>query len=211
MKKIIIFASQNEHKYREIQELLGTNFDLLQLKDLGFKDDIPEDQFTLEGNALQKARTINNQFHLPCFADDTGLEVEALHGAPGVYSARYAGSIADFGTEAKRTEANIQKLLSNLSGETNRKARFRTVIAYVIDNQEFLFEGSVEGNIIEQKIGTYGFGYDPVFVPSGFETTFAEMSSSEKNTISHRAIAFSNFVKFIKSGEAGSNTLKIHT
>ena len=199
MQHKIVFATNNQHKLREIQEMLGTHFTLVSLKEIGFMDDIPETQPTLEGNAMQKARFIYDRFHMPCFADDTGLEVDALHGAPGVFSARFSGNLADFGSEEKRTEANIQKLLTRLSGQSNRKARFRTAIAFVADNHEFLFEGKVEGHIIEQKKGEDGFGYDPIFVPEGSDLTFAEMPSSEKNKISHRGRAFMKFVEFMRT------------
>jgi XTP/dITP diphosphohydrolase len=197
MPQKIIFATNNQHKLKEIQHILGNHFVLVSLKDIGFSGDIPENQPTLEGNALEKARFIFERFRAPCFADDTGLEVEALHGGPGVYSARYAGSLIDFGSEKKRAQANIEKLLTNLAHSTNRKARFRTVIAYIDGNKEHLFEGIVNGQIIEQKRGKEGFGYDPVFVPDGYDQTFAEMPLSEKNKISHRARAFFNFTEFM--------------
>ncbi len=197
----IIFATHNQNKLNEIQELLGREFKLISLKDLCFDDDIPENQLTLEGNAIQKARYIFDRFHISCFADDSGLETESLNGAPGVFSARYAGSTAEFGSEEIRNEANIQKLLSNLSGKTDRSARFRTVIAFIANNNEYLFEGVVGGKIIDKKRGSSGFGYDPVFVPDGFDNTFAEMSLSEKNKISHRARAFMKFVEFLKTNE----------
>lgn len=197
MAQKVIFATNNPHKLREIQDVLGDKFQLLSLKDIQFEGDIPENQPTLEGNALEKARFIFERFQMPCFADDTGLEVHALAGAPGVYSARYAGSVQDFGSEKKRTEANIRKLLASLTGKSNRKAQFRTVIAYLDGTQEHLFEGIVEGIIIDEKRGEEGFGYDPVFVPDGFVETFAQMPLSEKNKISHRARAFAKFVDFL--------------
>lgn len=200
MSHQVIFATNNPHKLHEIQHLLGDRFHLLSLKDVNFTGDIPENQATLEGNALEKARYIFERFNMPCFADDTGLETEALNGAPGVYSARYAGSVRDFGSEKKRTEANIQKLLAGLATAENRKARFRTVIAYLDGRQEYMFDGIVEGNIIPEKRGEDGFGYDPVFVPDGYTQTFAEMPLSEKNKISHRARAFAKFVDFLKKG-----------
>ena len=177
--------------------MLGNHFSLVSLKDVGLIEDIPETQHTLEGNALQKARYIYDRLRLPCFADDTGLEVEALNGAPGVYSARYSGTIAEFGSEVRRTEANIEKLLKNLSQTANRSARFRTVIAFIDVDKEYLFEGVVQGRIIDEKRGTDGFGYDPIFVPQGNDLTFAEMSAAEKNQISHRAKAFAKFVDFM--------------
>jgi non-canonical purine NTP pyrophosphatase, rdgB/HAM1 family len=197
MAQKVIFATNNPHKLREIQDVLGERFQLLSLKDIQFEGDIPENQETLEGNALEKARFIFERFHMPCFADDTGLEVQALGGAPGVYSARYAGSVQDFGSEKKRTEANILKLLANLEGKNDRNARFRTVIAYLDGKEEHLFEGIVKGVIIDEKLGDDGFGYDPVFVPDGFTQTFAQMPLSEKNKISHRARAFAKFVDFL--------------
>ena len=199
MQQKIIFATNNPHKLKEIQSLLGDHFLLLSLKDIGFSGDIPETQPTLEGNASQKAHFIFQRFNQPCFADDTGLEVEVLHNEPGVFSARYAGSLEVFGTEEKRTEANMQKLLHLLEGQSNRKARFRTVIAYRDGTAEFLFEGMVEGTIATHKKGTAGFGYDPLFIPEGYATSFAEMPLSEKNLVSHRARAFSNFVAHMQA------------
>jgi XTP/dITP diphosphohydrolase len=197
MRKKLLFATNNQHKLMEIQHMLGNEFELISLKDIGFEGEIPENQDTLEGNALEKAHFIFSKFQVPCFADDTGLEVEALQGNPGVFSARYAGSIIDFGSESLRTEANVQKLLLNLSGKVNRIARFRTVIAYLDGNNEYLFEGIVNGQIIDEKRGTDGFGYDPVFIPDGYDETFAEMALIEKNKISHRSRAFEKFVKFL--------------
>jgi XTP/dITP diphosphohydrolase len=194
----LIFATQNPHKLMEIQNMLGNEFHLISLKDLSFAEDIPEDQDTLEGNALEKARFIFSRFKRGCFADDTGLEVEALNGAPGVYSARYAGPLFQFGTEKNRSLANIQKLLSSLESHPNKRARFRTVIALISDSgKEFLFEGIVNGSIINDLRGSDGFGYDPVFVPDGYSQTFAEMPLSEKNKISHRARAFKNLRDFL--------------
>lgn len=196
----IIFATNNPHKLKEIQHLLGNSFHLLSLKDLEFSEDIPEEEDTLEGNALEKARYIYKRFKKPCFADDTGLEVEALNGRPGVHSARYAGSIQEFGNEKNRSEANIEKLLSELNGKENRKARFRTVIAFIAENgKEFTFDGIVNGSIITAKKGNDGFGYDPVFMPEGYSQTFAEMPLNEKNKISHRARAFYTFNEFLKN------------
>jgi XTP/dITP diphosphohydrolase len=197
MKRELIFATNNQHKLKEIQDLLGDNFFLISLSDLKFNEDIPENQDTLEDNALEKARYIYERFKRPCFADDTGLEVSALNGAPGVYSARYSGSIADYGSEKLRTEANIQKLLTNLKNEKDFSARFRTVIAFLDGEKEYLFEGIVNGHIISEKKGKDGFGYDPVFVPDGYTETFAEMSLEEKNKISHRSRAFQKFVQFL--------------
>ena len=199
MSKKIVFATNNRHKLFEIQNLLGEHFELLSLADIGFSGDIPEIQPTLEGNALDKARFILNRYHTPCFADDTGLEVEALDRRPGVFSARYAGSVADFGSEEKRYEANVTKLLAELNGIENRAARFRTVIAYLDGNSEYLFDGIVNGQIIRERKGSGGFGYDPVFIPDGYNETFAEMSLSEKNKISHRARAFAKLTGFLRS------------
>jgi len=201
MQHKIVFATNNPHKLKEIQSLLGDHFQLLSLNDIGFAGDIPENQATLEGNALEKARYIFEKYAIPCFADDTGLEVEALKGKPGVYSARYAGSLQDYGSEEKRSAANISKLLAKLSGNLNRNARFRTVIAYLEGKDEHFFEGIVNGTIIDVRRGSDGFGYDPVFVPEGHKDTFAEMPLSEKNTISHRARAFALFVEYMKGVE----------
>jgi XTP/dITP diphosphohydrolase len=187
----IIFATNNAHKIEEVQSLLGERYTIVNPKQLGFDGDIPEEEPTLEGNALQKARFIHKMFNLPCFADDTGLEVKALNGAPGVYSARYAG-------ESKNSEDNIVKLLNELEDKDNREARFRCVVAY-IDNSgtEHLFEGIVNGEILFEKQGIEGFGYDPVFSPEGFSISFAQMSLAEKNMISHRSRAVNKFVELI--------------
>ncbi len=201
MQHKIIFATNNPHKLKEIQSLLGNHFVLLSLSDIGFMGDIPENEATLEGNAIQKAHYIFDKFHFPCFADDTGLEVESLNGQPGVFSARYAGQLHDYGSEENRSAANINKLLANLMGKANRHARFRTVIAYLDGKNEFTFEGIVNGSIIDVKRGNEGFGYDPIFVPDGYNCTFAEMPLVEKNKISHRARAFSGFVKYMTKEE----------
>lgn len=191
MKKFV-FATNNIHKLREVAAIVGHQIELLSLNDIGCHDDIPETSDTLEGNALLKARYVYERYHTNCFADDTGLEVEALGGAPGVYSARYAG-------EGHNSEENIKKLLHELEGKDNRKARFRTVFALIINGKEHLFEGIVRGEIIARKRGTSGFGYDPVFVPEGFTQTFAEMSDAQKNKISHRAIGVNKLCKFLNS------------
>jgi XTP/dITP diphosphohydrolase len=188
----LVFATNNPHKLSEVQHLLGNSFHLLSLNDINFNDEIPEDYDTLEENALQKAQHIYTITKQNCFADDTGLEVEALNGRPGVYSARYAG-------ESKDSKANVQKLLMELTGVENRKARFRTVIALIIDGEEHLFEGIVDGKIIESERGADGFGYDPVFLPDGYSSTFAEMNLSQKNTISHRAMAIGSLVNFLRN------------
>ena len=187
----LVFATNNAHKLSEVQHLLGDRFRLLSLKDIHFEDEIPEDYDTLEQNALQKARYIFDKSHLNCFADDTGLEVDALNGRPGVFSARYAG-------EGKNPKDNIKKLFQELNGVKNRKARFRTVVALIIDNQEYLFEGIVNGQIIESERGVDGFGYDPVFLPDGYSLTFAEMMLDQKNLISHRARAVGKLIEFLK-------------
>lgn len=182
MRKLV-FATNNAHKLEEIRTILGEKVEILSLKDIHCDTDIPETADTLEGNAALKAEFIYKHYGLDCFADDTGLEVEALGGAPGVYSARYAGG------EGHDSEANMKKLLKELSGETNRKAQFRTAICLIEGGEEHLFEGVVKGEIIEEKRGNSGFGYDPVFVPEGFSQTFAELGAEIKNQISHRARA----------------------
>ena len=186
----IIFASNNVNKIREISNVLGSSFILLSLKDIDMDEDIPENELTLEGNALLKARHIFKAAGMNVFADDTGLEVEALNGQPGVHSARFAG-------ENKDSDANIEKLLSLLENESNRKARFRTIIALILNGREYLFEGSVAGTIISKRRGKEGFGYDPVFIPEGNTLTFAEMDLDEKNKISHRAKAFESLRLFL--------------
>ncbi len=195
--KELIFATHNIDKIREIQNLLRGRYELLSLDDLGYKKDIPEDQPTIEKNALQKARFIYNLFEVDCFADDTGLEVEALNGKPGVYSARFAELTGEISKGENVSNANIRKLLNLMNEMKNRKARFITIIALVINKKEYLFEGIVEGNIMFERRGTYGFGYDPVFQPSGYDLTFAEMPIDEKNKISHRAMAVKKLVKFL--------------
>jgi XTP/dITP diphosphohydrolase len=188
----LIFATQNENKVKEIESELDGNFELLSLKSFGFWDDIPENSDTLEGNALEKARFVYQRFHQNTLSDDTGLEVESLNGEPGIYSARYAGSLKD-------PEANMEKLLRKLEGKENREARFRTIIALIINGEEHLFEGIVEGQITFHRSGAMGFGYDPIFRPTGYKTTFAEMSLDEKNKISHRARALRKLIRFLKS------------
>lgn len=186
----LVFATNNAHKLEEIREILGGKFHIVSLKELGCQEDIPEEQDTLEGNALQKARYIRDKYKVNCFADDTGLEIEALGGEPGVYSARYAGDGHD-------SEANMRKVLDKMSGETNRRARFRTVIALLLDGQEHLFEGEVRGEILRERHGEGGFGYDPIFRPEGFTQSFAEMSLEDKNKISHRGRATEALRKFL--------------
>lgn len=188
--KSLCFATNNEHKIEEIRAQLGSFFLLKKLEDVGCFEELPETQETIAGNSLQKAKHVFDHYHVPCFADDTGLEVEALNGEPGVYSARYAG-------EQKNSEDNIHLLLTRLAGKQNRKARFRTVITLAEDDGISTFEGLVEGVILEKKRGTEGFGYDPVFQPHGYTKTFAEMSLREKSKISHRAIAMNKLIHFL--------------
>lgn len=199
----IVFATNNQHKLQEIRDILGSEFEIVSLKDIGCDVDIPETGNTLEENAMQKAQYVYDHYNLSCFADDTGLEVEALNGEPGVHSARYAE-----GTDHD-SEANMAKLLRNLEGKDNRKARFRTVIA-LIQKQDVCpcgctsikkvnrFEGIVDGSIATEKHGTAGFGYDPIFVPEGYEKSFAELGESIKNGISHRARAVAKLAEYLK-------------
>lgn len=188
----IVFATNNSHKLDEIRNILGSSFEVMSLNELGCHDDIPETGTTLEENARQKAQYIYDKYHCNVFADDTGLEVDALGGKPGVYSARYAGG------EGHDSEANMTKLLKNLEGETNRKAQFRTVIALILDGKTSLFDGIVEGEIIKERRGGEGFGYDPIFQPEGYDKTFAELGNDIKNTISHRARAVAKLAAFLK-------------
>lgn len=181
MKKIV-FATNNQHKLDEVKKITEGLTEIVSLSEINCFDDIPETADTLEGNALQKVRYVKEKFGFDCFADDTGLEVEALDNAPGVYSARYAGP-------DHNSESNMKLLLKNMEGVTNRNARFRTVIALLMDGKEYLFDGIVEGVIIDEKRGNSGFGYDPVFVPNGYNETFAQLGSDIKNNISHRAKA----------------------
>ncbi|MDZ7614744.1 MAG: non-canonical purine NTP diphosphatase [Flavobacteriaceae bacterium] len=187
----IVFATNNKHKLKEIQALMPEGIAILSLSDIGCTDEIEETEPTLEGNARLKADHVTKNYGYPCFSDDTGLEVEALNGAPGVYSARYAGEGATF-------ENNMEKLLQQMEGQQNRFGRFRTVIALNIDDCQYLFEGICEGNILKQKQGTAGFGYDPVFQPKGYERTFAEMDMAEKGKISHRGQAIKKLIEFLK-------------
>ena len=185
----LVFATHNLHKVKEVAAIIGSRFIIKSLSDLSFFEDIPETADTISGNALQKARFVFSRFHCNCFADDTGLIVEALDNRPGVYSARYAGENASY-------EDNVRKLLKELEGKTNRKAAFVTVIAVIIDGKEYLFEGRIEGEIIKETRGTGGFGYDPVFLPAGSELTFAEMEESLKNKMSHRAVALNKMLEY---------------
>jgi XTP/dITP diphosphohydrolase len=187
----LIFATYNKHKLQEAKGILGTSCSLISPSDIDINEDIPENENTLEANALIKARYIWQRCGKNCFADDTGLEVESLSGAPGVRSARFAGEECD-------SRKNILKLLKELNGKENRRARFRTSVALILEGKEFLFEGILSGRIVEQPSGEGGFGYDPVFIPDGYTKTLAELSFEEKNLISHRAVALRNLSVFIK-------------
>lgn len=198
--KRIVFATNNQHKLEEIRQILGNKFEVVSLADIGCHEDIPETGVTLEENALMKAQYVFDKYHIECFADDTGLEVEALNGAPGVYSARYAGG------EGHDSEANMRKLLSELENNNNRKARFRTVIALIekvdgISSEQHVkcFEGIVEGEIIRERRGGEGFGYDPIFQPTGYDKTFAELGTDVKNQISHRARATQKLAEYLNT------------
>jgi XTP/dITP diphosphohydrolase len=186
----LVFATANQNKVIEVQKLIGQKFKLLSLKDINYTEEIPETADTFKGNALQKAKFIYDKFKLNCFADDSGLEVEVLNGAPGVYSARFAG-------EPKNDANNTKKLLNELQGKINRKACFKTAIVLIVDGKEEFFEGKITGQITQNPIGKDGFGYDPVFMPDGYNKTFAQMTLEEKNIISHRAIAIQRLVHFL--------------
>jgi XTP/dITP diphosphohydrolase len=198
----LVFASNNPHKVKEIKSILGNSFTLLSLGDVNILEDIPEYEPLIEGNALSKARYVYNLTGLNVFADDTGLEIEALNGLPGVNSARFAG-------ENKDSSANIKKILKMLGKDENRNAQFRTVIALIFEKKEYLFEGIVTGKIICEKRGVEGFGYDPVFIPAGKTKTFAEMELAEKNTVSHRARAFEKLREFLHLHSLSGNKEKI--
>jgi XTP/dITP diphosphohydrolase len=187
----LCFATNNQHKIVEISQMLGEAFKILSLKDIGCIEELPENQHTLEGNSLEKAKYVFQKYGYACFADDTGLEVDALNGEPGVLSARYAG-------DQKDSDDNIELLLKNLKGKPTRTARFRTVITLITSNEAEQFEGSVKGSILTQRKGHLGFGYDPVFVAAGFKETFAELPMDKKNAISHRGIAFRKLVHYLK-------------
>ena len=189
---ILVFATHNANKALEVQKMLGDAYRIQTLSDIGCHEEIAETAPDLKGNALIKAKHVSDAYGLDCFADDTGLEIEALDGAPGVYSARFAGEGCSF-------DDNVQKTLDLLADKTNRKACFRTVICLIINNETHFFEGRVDGEITRERFGTDGFGYDPIFKPDGFEKTFAEMSQSEKNQISHRALAVDKLVRFLTS------------
>jgi XTP/dITP diphosphohydrolase len=190
MKKTLCFATNNAHKLEEIQAILGDSFELLSLKDIHCQEELPETGNTLEANSLQKAKYLYDNYQVDCFADDTGLEVHALGGEPGVDSAHYAG-------EQRSHTDNVNLLLKNLVNKPDRSARFRTVITLIQNGEIHQFEGIVNGQIIETLIGTEGFGYDPIFIPEGYERTFAEMDILEKGQISHRGRAFQQLVEFL--------------
>ncbi len=187
----LVFATNNLNKLAEVQKMLPDSIKLLSLKDINCFDEIEETETTLQGNAKLKADYITRKFSFNCFADDTGLEVESLDGKPGVYSARFAG-------EPANSENNMQKLLEDLKDKTNRKAQFRTVVSLNLNDEQFLFEGICKGEILKKKHGEKGFGYDPIFKPEGFNVSFAEMSSEQKNNISHRGIAIQKLVRFLE-------------
>lgn len=187
----LVFASNNPNKIKEIQQILPKFITILSLEDIGCTEDIPETSDTIEGNAILKANYVTEKYGYNCFADDTGLEVEALNGGPGVYSARYAG-------EQKNADDNMDKLLLNLENNSNRKAQFKTVIALNLNDNQYLFSGIVKGNIIKEKIGTQGFGYDPIFVAENDTRTFAQLSLDEKASISHRGIAVKQLILFLQ-------------
>ncbi len=188
----LVFATNNLHKLKEVQEMLSNSIEVLSLKDIGCFEDIEETERTLEGNAKLKADYITEKYGFDCFADDTGLEVEALDGKPGVYSARYAG-------EHGNAEKNMEKLLFELQNKSSRKAKFRTIIALNLRNKQYLFEGICDGEILNEKTGVKGFGYDPIFKQKNASCSFAEMNSEEKNIISHRGIAIQELVQFLNS------------
>ncbi|HNW96951.1 MAG TPA: non-canonical purine NTP diphosphatase [Bacteroidales bacterium] len=187
-----IFATNNKHKLHEVREAVGERFKIISLDEAGIKEDIPETGITLEENAKMKAQYIFDKYHENCFADDTGLEIDAIDGRPGVYSARYAGEGCNF-------EDNMIKVLEEMKGRENRKARFRCVVALIINGEVMSFEGRVEGNILTRERGNKGFGYDPIFIPEGYDITFAEMSLEEKNKISHRGKAIHKLTEYLLS------------
>lgn len=188
----LLFVTHNAHKSEEVKAIVGNNFEVMNLSEINFFDEIPETGNTFKENALQKAKFLHNRLGCNCFADDTGLEVDALNGEPGVYSARYAG-------EPSNTQRNIEKLLENLKGKENRKAQFTTVIAVILNNETHFFEGAISGQIIDNQRGEGGFGYDSVFIPDGYDKTFAELPAEVKNSISHRAVAMQKFKEFINN------------
>ena len=190
--KQIVFATNNQNKLREMREIMDGLYEVLSLNDIGCHEEIVEDADTIQGNAKIKADFVTNKYHVDCFADDTGLEVEALDGAPGVYSARFAGEHCSY-------QDNVNKMLNAMKGQANRKAAFRTVIALNLNGKSYCFEGRCDGQITEQQRGTDGFGYDPIFQPDGFVETFAEMGHEAKNSISHRGRATQKLIAFLKN------------
>ncbi len=188
----LLFVTHNAHKSEEVKAIVGSNFEVVNLSEINFHEEIPETGNTFKANALQKAKYLHDRLNCNCFADDTGLEVDALNGEPGVYSARYAG-------EPSNSQRNIEKLLENLKGVENRKAHFTTVIAVILNDETYFFEGEVHGKIIECQRGEGGFGYDSVFIPDGYDKTFAELPAEVKNSISHRAVAMQRFKEFINN------------
>lgn len=193
MKHKLVFATNNAHKLEEVSAILSDKIELLSLNDINCHTDIPETADTLEGNALMKSSFVYHNYSLDCFGDDTGLEVEVLNGAPGVFSARYAEG------EGHDAQANMRKLLREMEDKENRKAQFRTVISLILNGKEYLFEGVIKGEIIREKRGDSGFGYDPVFIPEGYQQTFAELGNEIKNKISHRALAVQKLSEFLQS------------
>lgn len=187
----LVIATNNPHKITEIKHAVGDKLEVVSLKEMGIEEEIPETNPTLEGNALQKAKYIRDKYQLACFADDTGLEIEALDGRPGVFSARYAGDNCSF-------QDNMDKVLAEMQGKENRKACFRTVVALVMGDEEYIFEGKVVGSIADKELGEKGFGYDPIFIPENNIRSFAQMSLEEKNAISHRSRAVKKFMQFIQ-------------
>lgn len=187
----LVFASSNEHKVNEVRAMIEANITLKSLNDIGCLTDIPETGNTFAENAGQKSKYVYKNYHVNCFADDSGLEIDALNGEPGVYSARYSGS-RDF-------EKNIQLVLDRMDGQSNRNARFKTLISLILDGEEHLFEGNIEGSITLHRSGNKGFGYDPIFKPDGYEISFAEMDPNKKNRISHRAVAMQKLIFFLKT------------
>jgi len=188
----LIFATNNKHKLEEVKKIIGNDFEILSLENIKCFEDIPETQNTIEGNASQKSNYIYNKFKLNCFADDTGLEIDALNGEPGVYSARYAGENCSF-------EDNMKKVLTEMQDKSDRKAQFKTVISLILNGKEFQFKGIIKGEILTEKKGNSGFGYDPIFLPEGYNKTFAELPLDIKNKISHRGIATSKLADFLKT------------
>ena len=188
----ICFATNNQNKLKEVQKAIGDKFEIVGLKSIGCTEELPETQTTLEGNSIQKAQFVSEKYGVNCFADDTGLEIEALSGEPGVFSARYAGKSCS-------SEDNMAKVLANLEGESNRKAQFKTVITLILNGEQNQFVGSADGNIREEKSGEEGFGYDPVFEPSGYDVTFSEMTMEKKNEISHRGKAVRMLSDFLST------------